>query len=255
MARFACATWRPISVNYGGRMSANLGLVLHHQGGNGGLYGWFNNPAAKVSAHFWVGKGGQIEQYVDSSTVAWHGKSLNSRYVAVETEGCAPGNPNEPLTQAQINACARIYAEGARVHGWRNALANSDGQAGFGYHRMAVQTACPNDARLSKRPEILRIAFGSTPPGGGAPPASGGKAPAMPADSQPWFGKDARSRSSGVRTWQQQMKARGWKIGVDGIFGNESDRVCRAFQSEKGLAVDGKVGSQTWSTSWTAPVT
>jgi hypothetical protein len=252
MARFACATWRPISVNYGGKMSANLGLVLHHQGGNGGLYGWFNNPSAKVSAHFWAGKGGQIEQYVDSSVVAWHGMSLNSRYVAVETEGCAPGNPNEPLTEAQINAVARIYAEGARLHGWRNALANADGQAGFGYHRMAVSTACPNDARLSKRPEILKRAFGgaaTAPP----PSSGGGAAPAFRAT--PYIDQKTNSRHPDVRDWQAKMRSRGWSIGVDGAYGPESERVCRAFQSEKRLGVDGKVGPQTWSATWTAPVT
>lgn len=58
-----------------------------------------------------------------------------------------------------------------------------------------------------------------------------------------------------VRMWQQQMKYRGWTIGVDGDFGPESDRVCRAFQAEKKLTVDGLVGPVTWRASWTMPTT
>jgi len=58
-----------------------------------------------------------------------------------------------------------------------------------------------------------------------------------------------------VALWQQRMKDRGWTISVDGRFGDQSFGVCEAFQSEKGLTRDGKVGPKTWGASWTAPVT
>jgi hypothetical protein len=163
MARFTCATWRPISNNMGGNITTNLGLILHHQAGNGSLFQFFNNPAAQVSAHFWVSKTGVIEQYVDTSRVAWHGRSLNSRYVGVETEGCPTSPYAEPMTDAMLNALVRIYNEGRERHGWINALANADGQRGFGFHRMAVATGCPCDIRLNRRQEILNRVFNSAP--------------------------------------------------------------------------------------------
>lgn len=58
-----------------------------------------------------------------------------------------------------------------------------------------------------------------------------------------------------VQAWQQQMSVRGWAIAADGQFGTQSDQVCRAFQSEKNLTADGKVGPLTWAASWTSPVT
>jgi len=58
-----------------------------------------------------------------------------------------------------------------------------------------------------------------------------------------------------IRTWQGQMAHRGWTITADGHYGPQSEGVCRSFQVEKHLAVDGKVGPQTWATSWTAPLT
>lgn len=61
--------------------------------------------------------------------------------------------------------------------------------------------------------------------------------------------------SGHVRTWQQQMAMRGWAILVDGDFGTQSRSVCCQFQAEKGLAVDGLVGTKTWHASWTEPVT
>jgi N-acetylmuramoyl-L-alanine amidase len=163
MARFSCATWRPISVNMGGNITNNLGLVLHHQAGNGSLFNFFNRASSSVSAHFWISKTGVIEQYVDTSRVAWHGRSLNSRYVGVETEGCPVSPWAEPMTDAMFNALVRLYREGRDRHGWINALANKDGQRGFGYHRMAVATGCPCDVRLNRRQAILNAAFGGTP--------------------------------------------------------------------------------------------
>lgn len=170
MARFACANWRPISSNMGENIINNYGLILHHQAGNGSLFNFFNNPSAEVSAHFWVSKTGVIEQYVDTGRVAWHGRSLNTNYVGVETEGCATSPYAEPFTDAQIQALARLYKEGNKTHGWPNRIINQQGQFGFGFHRMAVNTGCPCDERNNKRQTILNIAFGATP----KPPAPTG---------------------------------------------------------------------------------
>jgi peptidoglycan hydrolase-like protein with peptidoglycan-binding domain len=58
-----------------------------------------------------------------------------------------------------------------------------------------------------------------------------------------------------VRTWQARMVERGWDLTVDGIYGERTAEVARAFQVEKGLVVDGLVGPETWSAAWTAPIT
>ncbi len=58
-----------------------------------------------------------------------------------------------------------------------------------------------------------------------------------------------------VGVWQRQMASRGWKIAVDNSYGPASVAVCRKFQGEKGLSVDGIVGPATWRASWLSPVT
>ena len=50
-----------------------------------------------------------------------------------------------------------------------------------------------------------------------------------------------------VQTLQYLLRARGRDLTVDGIFGSGTDAAVRAFQQQKGLAVDGIVGPNTWS--------
>lgn len=55
-----------------------------------------------------------------------------------------------------------------------------------------------------------------------------------------------------AKQWQQRMQERGWSIRTDGFYGQQSANICRQFQKEKGLTVDGMVGPQTWATAFRA---
>lgn len=63
------------------------------------------------------------------------------------------------------------------------------------------------------------------------------------------------SANADVKVLQQRLADRGWDIKVDGIYGPQTERIVKAFQSEKGLSVDGVAGPQTWDAAWTAPIT
>lgn len=65
---------------------------------------------------------------------------------------------------------------------------------------------------------------------------------------------DGTRGADGLEVWQARMAYRGWRITPDGLWGDETDRVVRAFQQEKGLAVDGAVGQDTWAAAWTAAI-
>lgn len=49
-----------------------------------------------------------------------------------------------------------------------------------------------------------------------------------------------------VKKWQTRVGEVGFPVDVDGVYGPESKRACRAFQKEHGLVADGIVGRLTW---------
>ncbi|MFF4818073.1 peptidoglycan-binding protein [Kitasatospora sp. NPDC001309] len=53
-------------------------------------------------------------------------------------------------------------------------------------------------------------------------------------------------RGDDVRTIQARLRARTWAIGVDGVFGPQTDSIVRQFQARHGLEADGIVGPLTW---------
>lgn len=56
------------------------------------------------------------------------------------------------------------------------------------------------------------------------------------------------SHGNPVRRAQKRLTLGGWDTGgVDGIFGGDTESAVKDFQGDRGLAVDGIVGPQTWA--------
>ena len=155
------ASYRPV-VNHGGAMSHHLGLVLHVQQGNGSLYGYFNNPTSQVSSHFWCGKDGTLEQYVDTNNEAWAEAAGNSSYLSVETEG----TETEALTQAQLATVSKLLVWAAKGYGFPITGPVPHGTPGFTPHCNPNGTPdpawgnhpCPGPIRLSQMSSIVALA-------------------------------------------------------------------------------------------------
>lgn len=59
------------------------------------------------------------------------------------------------------------------------------------------------------------------------------------------------SKGEQVKTLQRLLLALGYDLksyGADGSFGNTTEATVRKFQKDKGLVVDGSVGTKTWNT-------
>lgn len=117
-------------------------------------------------------------------------------------------------------------------------------------------TACCGAGLKARISEIVQRCTGVAPsPEPGPEPAP---APQPQPDYVPaWPGVLLENPHTGDGTaqWQQQMSNRGWTIAVDNEYGDESEKVCRQFQEEKNLVVDGIVGPITWDAAWSLPVT
>lgn len=155
------ASYRPVQ-NHGAAMSGHLGLVLHVQQGNGSLYGYFNNPASEVSAHFWVAKDGTLEQYVDCDVVAWAEAAGNPNYLSVETEGF----DTEPLNATQVAVLGDLLAWAAAKYNFPTTGPTAHGQKGFTQHCNPNGTpdptwgdhTCPGTIRLGQMSAVTAAA-------------------------------------------------------------------------------------------------
>ena len=62
-----------------------------------------------------------------------------------------------------------------------------------------------------------------------------------------WPATTTGSKGEDVRTVQDLLAVHGHPVTVDGLFGPVTANAVKAFQSSKGLTVDGVVGDQTWA--------
>ena len=97
-------------------------IVIHiSEGTLASADAWFANDAAKVSAHYCVGRGGEVHQYVSESDTAYHaGRPVDPTWrllrphvnpnfytLGIEHEGRA----QDPWPDAQYIASAQLVAE------------------------------------------------------------------------------------------------------------------------------------------------
>jgi peptidoglycan hydrolase-like protein with peptidoglycan-binding domain len=198
------------------------------------LAGWLGNPARVV------GYGN-----VSDLNALWPQKPGGIRLV-IAAYGSNPDYPGKFAHQFADNYNTPPF--GASDFNSADGIAPTDMA-----HMLGITGGAPAPAPAPPGPAPIH----PPPPPATAPPFpyAAGNYMAMPSRSSlchsgHYGGPDAVH----VGQWQHQMKARGWNIATDGDFGQQSDGVCRQFQGEKHLGVDGKVGPQTWGASWTAPL-
>jgi len=95
-------------------------VIVNHATANSSLSAlnsWFNNPQAKVSAHFGVGKDGTVVQYVDETQMAWHAghsewmgrENVNWFSLGIELVNRNDGTDPYPEAQHKANVALNAY--------------------------------------------------------------------------------------------------------------------------------------------------
>jgi peptidoglycan hydrolase-like protein with peptidoglycan-binding domain len=258
--------WIP-SPNYSGRGGSGVRLVVVHttQGGGTDTYqslgNYFANSASQVSSHVGIDDTpGTVGEYVAPDQKAWTAADANP--YAIQGECCAMAEWTAEWSahpQMLANCAAWIAEECARFGIPIRKIGESQAAAGEAGVCGHADLGYAGNDHWDPGPafpwgDVLAMAGGTAvdlgPSSPSSPPVAAGEAP-------PWPGRylDVVTQGADVSTWQGQMQFRGWAIDVDGIYGPASADVCSSFQREKGIAVDGIVGPETWAASWTAPVT
>lgn len=154
-----------------------MGVVMHTMEGNlPGTITVFNDPGFQASAHFGIDQNGHIHQFgpVDG-WMAWAEAGGNPNWYSIEhADG---GDPDNPLTDAQLTASAQVVEALAAFGVFPLQVSDSPAREGYGVHFMggaawgghSCPDAPPRHVRSAQRAEILRRAAairaaGSPPP-------------------------------------------------------------------------------------------
>jgi N-acetyl-anhydromuramyl-L-alanine amidase AmpD len=97
-------------------------IVIHIMDGTlPGTDAWFANPASQVSAHYGIGKSGEIHQYVKEEDAAWHAGRVDAPSAKLVKASVNPnlytigieheGKPEDIWTDAMKQASASLIRE------------------------------------------------------------------------------------------------------------------------------------------------
>ncbi len=138
-------------------------VVIHIMDGTlAGTDVWFNNPASKVSAHYGIGSGGAIHQYVGETDTAWHaGRKFNPTWTLIKA-GVNPnlytigieheGRSDTPWSEAMYQSSAALVQDICSRH-----AIPADRQHIIGHREIYAKKTCPGTkVDLDKLVELAR---------------------------------------------------------------------------------------------------
>lgn len=274
------ATRRPLTINFTNRKRTSTNaLILHVDAGNASsLFGWFSNPAARASSHFFVTKAGGIEQYIDTDLISWCNRDGDKRAVTVETQG----RDGEPWTEQQLAALAKIAVWVHLTHEVPVRLMENSKTttAGIGWHRLGINgrfpalpsilagreqrgggelwsrstgKTCPGSKRIEQMPRLLDLtraelarqagtlgssATTTTKPSTTKPSTTTSTVRVLQIGSK---GEDVRRLQDGLNRVFPSYS----RLVEDGSFGRATEAVVKEFQRRVNLTADGVVGTRT----------
>lgn len=214
------------------------------------------------------GLGGPYDQGLDGAFYQWQSLTRqadaqgagNAYATSIE---CSDGGVfTRPLSDKQIEASIQLGIWWCKQTGVAPKKITSWDGPGLGYHRMFKQWnpnghECPGDVRAEQLEKVVwpAIARGIVIPSPNPTPPAAQWWPKFPLADDNYYGVGGIYHADSLKTWQRQMAARKWKINVNGYADDNCTAVAKAFQKEKGLGVDGRIGRNTWNAAWTAKIT
>lgn len=211
-------------------------IILHHAAASSctaqDIHRWhLNNGWAGIGYHYFIRKDGRIYRGRPEMTIGAHTEGYNTRGIGVCCEG--------DYTQGTMPAAQKA----ALIELIKDIKART-GISTIKMHRDLNATSCPG--KNFPEDEIRAAVIGQA----AEPPKTGvvSNKKEVCEVNLPLLGKGDKGNS--VKALQQLLIARGYNCGgygADGSFGAGTETSVRAYQGANGLAVDGIVGTKTWS--------
>ncbi|MFC7830765.1 N-acetylmuramoyl-L-alanine amidase [Streptomyces sp. NPDC057375] len=243
------------------------GVAIHHTGGKPNLIGGHSECYSAVRGIQNYHMNGEYDDIAYSYAACKHGYLFEGRGIGIRTGANGTNSANDNYYAILGLVGGRVLAGAPDLYDsithemldairFGVSLVRSTGSAGgeITGHRNLFSTECPGKL-------YNYVANGSLEPGTPTtwPPTQPDYDPDDTGTAPDYLGALLHyppiMQHPSAAVWQRRMLQRGWSIVADGFYGPQSRRVCIAFQQEKGLAVDGVVGPQTWYATWNAPIT
>lgn len=230
------------------------GIVLHHAAASSAsvetVHGWHKQRGyAGIGYHFYVRKDGKVYRGRPENWIGAHTVGHNSK-IGI----CAEGNfENDTMSAAQKNAISEViaYLHGKygtmKVYGHRNLDATACPGKNYPFDEIvndaknAGKTDAAKPTTTAKKNLVLDFQKATI--------ADGVSCGASGADGI-WGVNTAKAAQKLIKKGRKgnRVKLLQQLVGAtaDGIFGAKTLAAVKAYQSKKGLAVDGIVGLNTW---------
>lgn len=115
----------------------------------------FQRPGRGGSAHYGIGNGGEIANYVDENDTAWSDSNWNSNCKTISIETANSENGGEwPVGEAAFNSLVKLVADIAK----RNGLGRLVPGVNLCWHSMYAQTTCPGNHLRGRMHELAERA-------------------------------------------------------------------------------------------------
>jgi N-acetyl-anhydromuramyl-L-alanine amidase AmpD len=212
---------------------------------------WFQNPAARCSAHYCV-DADSIVQCVRDQDVGWHAPGANHDGIGIEHAGRAKQTGREwgdAYSEAMLERSAGLVAELCRRYEipvvWLYAADLKAGRRGITAHNAVSEAFRRSDHWDPGAGFPVEAYLAKVRAGLGRPPAAAEPPPLKP---------PPRTIRIGAEGWlvtrlQRLLRAHGCfpePAAVDGDFGEITEAAVKAFQELHDLEPDGIVGPLTW---------
>ena len=133
-----------------GRQGASIDKIICHWmvGTLSSTDSVFQNTTRGTSAHYGVGQGGQVHQYVRESDTAYHAGNWNANITSIGIEH--EGGPTSPITESVYQTSAELIAQIWSRYGRELPLRK---------HNEFNATQCPGTLDINKLTEMARAVY------------------------------------------------------------------------------------------------
>ncbi len=157
--------WPCVNGSWGS--GAMQGVLMHTMVGSlPGTIASFNDPNRQASAQFGIDESGKIHQFgpIGKGWIAWHAVAANRTWYGIEHADA--GNPNNPLTAAQITSSAQLVECLSAFAGFPLWVTDRMAGRGYGCHFTGGQAwgghTCPDlpprHVRSAQRSDVIALA-------------------------------------------------------------------------------------------------